>query len=132
MLLSGQPLSLREIAAIADGSVRVQIAPAAMAQMEASREVVRRAVEDHTAVYGINTGFGKLCEMRIPDEELAQLQLNLVRSHCCGVGALLSETEVRAMMVLRANALAKGFSGVRTIVVETESSVGLGGKNRRG
>jgi histidine ammonia-lyase len=90
-----------------------------MAQMEASREVVRRAVEDHTAVYGINTGFGKLCEVRIPDDELGRLQLNLVRSHACGLGAPLSEPETRVIVALRANTLALGYSGVRPIVAET-------------
>src|SRR5947208_2294748 len=91
MQLSGQPLALHQIAAIADGSVRLQIAPAAINQMEASRAVVRSAAAGHLPVYGINTGFGKLCEVRIPDDELAQLQLNLVRSHACGLGAPLSE-----------------------------------------
>ena len=119
MLLSGQPLSLHEIAVIADGSIGLEIAPDAIAQMEASREVVRRAVEDHTAVYGINTGFGKLCEVRIPDDELARLQLNLVRSHACGLGAPLSEPETRVIVALRANTLALGYSGVRPIVAET-------------
>ena len=75
----------------------VQIAPAAVAQMDASRAVVRRAAEDHLPVYGINTGFGKLCEVRIAGDELARLQLNLVRSHACGLGAPLSEAETRVM-----------------------------------
>src|ERR1039457_5623974 len=78
--LSGQPLSLHEIAAIADASVRVQIPPAAVAQMEASREGVRRVPEDNVPVYGINPGLGKLCEVRISNGDLARLQLNLVRS----------------------------------------------------
>ena len=63
--------------------------------------------------YGINTGFGKLAEVRIPQEELAALQRNLVRSHAAGVGEPLAEAEVRAMLLLRANVLAKGHSGVR-------------------
>ena len=70
-------------------------------------------------VYGINTGFGKLCEVRIPDDELGQLQLNLVRSHACGLGAPLSEPETRVIMALRANTLALGYSGVRPIVAHT-------------
>ena len=143
MLLSGQPLSLREIAAIADASVRVQIAPAAIAQMEASRDVVRRVGGRSPAVYGINTGFGKLCEVRIPDDELARLQLNLVRSHACGLGAPLSEPETRVIVALRANTLALGYSGVRPIVAQTlganaesrrssrDPLEGLGGRFRR-
>jgi histidine ammonia-lyase len=90
MLLSGQPLSLKEIAIIADASADVQIAPAAIAQMDASRAVVQHVTEDRVPVYGINTGFGKLCEVRIPGSELARLQLNLVRSHACGLGPPLS------------------------------------------
>ena len=117
--LSGQPLALHQIAHIADASLRLRIAPEAIAQMEKSREVVRRAADAHIPVYGINTGFGKLCEVRIPDEDLAQLQVNLVRSHACGVGAPLSEPETRVMLALRANTLALGYSGVRPIVAET-------------
>src|ERR1035438_5849650 len=77
--LSGQPLSLHEIARIADASVRVQIPDAAVAQMDASRAVVRRVAENDLPVYGINPGFGKLCEVRISNGELARLQLNLDR-----------------------------------------------------
>jgi histidine ammonia-lyase len=117
--LSGQPLSLHEIAAIADASVRVQIPDAAVAQMEASRAVVRRVAEDDLPVYGINTGFGKLCEVRISNGELARLQLNLVRSHACGLGAPLSEPETRVIVALRANTLALGYSGVRPVVAQT-------------
>src|ERR1022692_3216163 len=98
MQLSGQPLCLDEIAAIASASVRVEIPPAAMAQMDASRAVVRRVAADHVPVYGINTGFGKLCEVRIPDDELARLQLNLVRSHACGLAVPLSEPETRVIV----------------------------------
>ena len=83
--LSGQPLSLRQIATIADGvpsgSVRIQIAPAAIAQMDASRDVVRRVAEECLPVYGINTGFGKLCEVRISNGELARLQ-QIGRASC--------------------------------------------------
>src|ERR1039458_9305865 len=117
--LSGQPLSLHEIATIADASVRIQIDPAAIAQMDASRDVVRRVAEDRLAVYGINTGFGKLCEVRIPDDELARLQLNLVRSHACGLAVPLSEPETRVIVALRANTLALGYSGVRPVVAQT-------------
>src|ERR1017187_9760684 len=117
--LSGQPLSLHEIARIADASVRVQIPPAAVAQMDASRAVVRRVAENDLPVYGINTGFGKLCEVRISNGELARLQLNLVRSHACGLGAPLSEPETRVIVALRANTLALGYSGVRPVVAQT-------------
>jgi histidine ammonia-lyase len=69
-------------------------------------------------VYGVNTGFGKLSDVRVPKNELRQLQLNLVRSHACGIGEPLSEPEVRAMMLLRANVLTLGFSGIRSDVID--------------
>jgi histidine ammonia-lyase len=86
--------------------------------MTASRKVIDRIVARDSVVYGVNTGFGKLADMRIPHEEIGALQLNLVRSHACGIGPLLSEAEVRAMMLLRGNVLALGFSGIRPEVVE--------------
>jgi histidine ammonia-lyase len=116
--LSGQHLSLPEIARIAGGSVPIRLSAAAVDQMESSREVVRRVAEAHVPVYGINTGFGKLCEVRIPDNAIDRLQLNLVRSHACGLGRPLSEPETRVMMALRANTLALGYSGVRPLVAQ--------------
>jgi len=116
--LRGQPLALKEIAEIASGKVRLELAPAAMAQMEASRRVVRRVAGEHVPVYGINTGFGKLCEVRIADDAIERLQLNLVRSHACGLGRPLSPEETRVVMALRANTLALGYSGVRPLIAE--------------
>jgi histidine ammonia-lyase len=98
---------------------QVALASAARDRMLASRAVVDRVVASGATAYGVNTGFGELAEVRISQEQVRQLQLNLVRSHCCGVGVPLSEIETRVMMLLRANTLAKGFSGVRPIVVET-------------
>ena len=86
--------------------------------MEASRRVVRQAAAEHRAVYGINTGFGKLCDVKIPDADIERLQLNLVRSHACGIGPLLGEGETRVMVALRANTLALGYSGVRPEVAD--------------
>src|SRR5438876_2581252 len=117
--LNGQPLTLAEIAAIARGNERVEIAPEAIAQMEASERVVREVAGGERPVYGINTGFGKLCEVRIGGDEIERLQLNLVRSHACGLGRLLSEAETRAILALRANTLALGYSGVRPVVAQT-------------
>jgi len=87
--------------------------------MEKSREVVEAIVEDGKTVYGINTGFGKLADVHVPPDELQDLQLNLVRSHACGVGEPLGAPETRALMLLRANVLAVGFSGARPVVAET-------------
>src|SRR5262247_4835081 len=86
--------------------------------MQASRAVVDKLVASGKTAYGINTGFGKLASVRISSEQVRQLQVNLVRSHACGVGEPLSIPETRAIMVLRANALAKGLSGVRPGTVE--------------
>src|SRR5215470_15611895 len=118
MELNGQALTLEQIAAIAIGGERVTISLSARPRIAASRKVVEQIVARDTVVYGVNTGFGKLSDLRVPKDELRQLQLNLVRSHACGVGQPLSEPEVRAMMLLRANVLTLGFSGIRCDVVE--------------
>jgi histidine ammonia-lyase len=118
MELSGQPLSLSQIAAVALGSDRVRLSSSAHARIEASRAVIDRIVANDTLAYGITTGFGKLSDVRIPRTDLRNLQLNLVRSHACGIGLPLPEPEVRAMMLLRANVLTLGFSGIRTQVIE--------------
>jgi histidine ammonia-lyase len=117
--LDGQQLTLEEVARVARGEERVSLAASARERMSASRRVVERIVEESRVVYGVNTGFGKLSDVTVPAEELRELQLNLVRSHSCGVGQPLSEDETRAMMLLRANVLALGFSGARAVVVET-------------
>jgi len=118
MELSGRPLSLEDIAGIAYGLEAVQLAPASRPRILASRKVVDDIVARDAVVYGVNTGFGKLADVRIPHAEIGALQLNLVRSHACGIGPPLSEAEVRAMMLLRANVLALGFSGIRPEVIE--------------
>src|SRR6266446_2183154 len=118
MKLNGSPLSLEEIAAVAHGHESVQIAASVRPRILASRKVVDDIVTREAGVYGVNTGFGKLADVRIPRDEIGALQLNLIRSHACGIGPPLSEPEVRAMMVLRANVLTLGFSGVRPEVIE--------------
>jgi histidine ammonia-lyase len=117
--LDGQSLTLVEVARVARGVEPVGLAASARERMEASRQTVERIVAESRVVYGVNTGFGKLSDVTVPTDELRELQLNLVRSHSCGVGEPLSEEETRAMMLLRANVLAKGFSGARVVVVET-------------
>jgi histidine ammonia-lyase len=118
MELNGRPLSLPEIAAVAVGEEIVEIAPSVHGRVRASRNVVDSIVERGDIVYGVNTGFGKLSDVRVAPEELLDLQLNLVRSHSCGIGSPLAEAEVRAMMLLRANVLTLGFSGIRMEIVE--------------
>ena len=91
----------------------------ARTRCQASRAVVEQIVAENRAVYGVNTGFGKLSDVRIDPDKLSELQLNLVRSHSCGLGNPLSEIEARAMLLLRANVLACGLSGARSIVADT-------------
>ena len=116
--LDGRPLSLEQINLVANGSMTTSIAPTARPRIAASQAVVERIVTSNETAYGINTGFGKLSDVRISPGDLQQLQRNLVRSHACGVGEPLEEPEVRAMLLLRANVLAKGLSGVRYQLIE--------------
>lgn len=118
ILLDGRSLTLDQLSAIADGSARVGLAPAAIAAVDASRAIVARKASGDAPVYGVNTGFGALAETAIPRDALGQLQLNLLRSHAAGVGEPLPARSVRAAMALRANVLAKGFSGIRLSTLE--------------
>ena len=118
VILDGQPLKLAEIEAVSIDALPVSIAPAALGRLAASRQLIEEIVAAGETVYGVNTGFGKLSDMHIPPERLAELQANLVHSHAGGVGQPLSEAESRAMLLLRANVLAKGFSGCRPKLVE--------------
>ncbi len=117
--LSGQKLSLEQIVGVARGAEQVVLSPLARERVLESRRVVEQITESNRVVYGVNTGFGKLSDITIAPSELRQLQLNLVRSHACGVGPALSEAETRAMLLLRANVLALGYSGARPVIIET-------------
>jgi histidine ammonia-lyase len=117
--LSGQPLTLEQIAAVANGKEQVRLSAEARRRLEASRAVVEQIVAENKTVYGVNTGFGKLSDVSISQDQLRDLQLNLVRSHSCGLGNPLSQPEARAMLLLRANVLASGHSGSRPILVDT-------------
>jgi len=116
--LDGQRLSLAQIAAVAARSETVSLSASARARAEKSRHVVERIVAEGRTVYGVNTGFGRLSDVHIEPSALRELQLNLVRSHACGLGDPLSIEEARAMLLLRANILALGYSGCRPIVIE--------------
>jgi histidine ammonia-lyase len=119
LVIKGEQLSLEDIAKVARGEERVILSAQAIERIQASRQVVERIIAEDQVVYGINTGFGKLSDVHIQPTDLTQLQLNLVRSHACGLGPSLSEEEIRTMLLLRANVLARGNSGARLIVVET-------------
>ena len=117
--ISGQSLTIQQIADVAARREQVRLAPEARERAERARAVVEQIVAEGRTVYGVNTGFGKLSDVSIDQSDLRQLQLNLVRSHSCGLGDPLSEEEARAMLLLRANVLASGFSGARPLVIET-------------
>ena len=118
ILLDGSSLTLADLVAVADGASPVALAPSARARVARSRAVVDRLADGAAAVYGVNTGFGNFAETRISRNDLARLQTNLIRSHATGVDAPLPPRAVRAMMALRANVLAKGFSGIRPATLE--------------
>jgi histidine ammonia-lyase len=118
VILSGQPLTLAQIEAVSLQACPVAIDGGALTRVAEGRAWIEQILAAGQSVYGVNTGFGKLSDVRIPAEKLTELQINLVRSHAGGVGQPLSEGESRAMLLLRANVLAKGFSGVRTELPE--------------
>src|SRR5215471_20568766 len=117
--LTGNDLTFNQLYSVALRQEPISLSPQAITRMQASRAVVDHLVAANETAYGINTGFGKLASVRISAEQVRQLQVNLVRSHACGVGDPLSRGETRGMILLRANALAKGLSGVRPLVVQT-------------
>lgn len=116
--LDGSSLTLDDLVAIARGRAPVALADAARARVTAARAVVDEFAARAEPTYGINTGFGDFAEVRVPAESLAALQVNLLRSHAAGVGEPLPVPAVRATMALRANVLAKGFSGIRVETLE--------------
>lgn len=113
ILLDGETLGIEEVVAVARGRARAELSPDARERVRRSRALVDARLDDGEAHYGINTGFGTLAEVRIDRADLEKLQRNLVLSHAAGVGAPLPATETRALMLLRANVLAKGVSGIR-------------------
>jgi histidine ammonia-lyase len=117
--INGNDLTLEDVREVAFERRPVLLAPDAREQVNAARDVVDALVADNQVSYAITTGVGKLSDMRIAGDQIRELQINLVRSHAVGVGEPLSIAETRAMMLLRANSLSKGFSGVRGAVIDT-------------
>src|SRR6266850_7158966 len=112
IFLDGSSLTIEQLLAIADGGEPVALTDAARDRVRASRAVVDRRARGDEPAYGINTGFGSFAEVKIAPDALETLQLNLLRSHAAGLGDPLPARTVRATMALRANVLAKGFSGI--------------------
>jgi histidine ammonia-lyase len=117
--LSGQPLTLEQIGQVAAGRLNAELSCDARRRMESSRNVVEQVMREGRVAYGVNTGFGKLSDVHIAPREVEQLQINLVRSHAAGLGEPLPVEETRALMLLRANVLAAGYSGCRPVLVDT-------------
>jgi histidine ammonia-lyase len=119
-MVDGRSASLETVWAVAhgEGRMRLKLAPGAREKMIASRNYIEKRITSGEAIYGVNTGFGAFSNVRISDSEIEELQRNLIRSHSCGVGMPFTREETRAIMFLRANALANGHSGIRPLVVE--------------
>lgn len=118
-VLDGQSLAIDDVVRVAHNSTtRITVQPEARRALLESRRIIDRAIESGQTIYGINTGFGKLANVRVPPDQLDQLQANLIRSHSAGVGSPLPPPVVRAVMLLRANVLLRPTSGVRPELVE--------------
>lgn len=116
--VTGHSLTLQQVEDVARRGASVKLDEAVRGRLTATRQRLEARLATGEVIYGVNTGFGRLADVRVPDNELGQLQLNLLRSHACGVGEALPQDVVRAMLLLRANALATGYAGVRPEVVE--------------
>jgi histidine ammonia-lyase len=117
--LDGRSLTIADVVSVARHGARVAVAPETRQRVTRSRAEVEAAIARGDTIYGVNTGFGKLAHVRIPSNDLRALQLNLIRSHASGVGEPLPVEAVRAMMLLRANVLLMGTSGVRPVIPDT-------------
>lgn len=118
LFIDGRHLSLEDVLEVAEGRAGVRISPVAKIRMKRSRDFVERVLEQGEKIYGVTTGFGMLADQVIDHSQIEALQRNLIRSHCVGVGPYFDEETTRAIMLLRANVLAMGYSGVRVEVVE--------------
>lgn len=112
-VLNGQNITLDSLFALSREAVALELDPVAVAAMKESRASIDVRLKSGEAIYGVNTGFGALSSKRIDDKQIEELQVNLIRSHSVGVGTPFSVQETRAIMILRANTLARGHSGVR-------------------
>ena len=117
--INGNDLTLEAVREVAEGWRPVLLAPDAREAVKRARAVVDTLIANHKVSYAITTGVGKLSDVRIAGDQIREMQVNLVRSHAVGVGEPLATAEVRAMMLLRANSLSKGYSGVRTETIDT-------------
>lgn len=118
VVLDGSALSIEDVVAVAIDNEPVVVGDHLIVRMQPAMDLVARVVANDETVYGITTGFGALANTRIPTDRASEMQIDLLRSHACGVGRLLERSVVRAMLVCRARTLAQGYSGVRPVIVE--------------
>jgi histidine ammonia-lyase len=118
MELNGHVLTLKMVNEVLASGVKVSASKDSLAVAQKSRDAVDKIVADNKVVYGINTGFGKFSDVPIDQHNVRELQINLIRSHACGVGEPFPEIVSKVMLLLRANALLKGYSGIRPIVID--------------
>ena len=116
--IGGSRLTVSDVVKVARYCEKVELSPESIVKMQKSREVVEQILKEERAIYGVNTGFGAFANVKIPKDDLLQIQKNILLSHACGVGEPLSEEIVRAMMLIRAHSLSLGFSGVRPVIVK--------------
>src|SRR5665811_1516078 len=119
VIIDGDSLTLEQARVVAHEGAEVGVAPAARRRIDEARAYVERIIAEQRVVYGITTGFGKFSDVTIAGSDVLELQRNLILSHCCGVGESLDAEKTRSLMLLRANVLAKGYSGARYIVLQT-------------
>jgi histidine ammonia-lyase len=118
MELNGKGITAENLWDMAHARDKVSLSAESIRDMKSSRDYINRKLSTGQTIYGVNTGFGAFSDVRISNEDIVRLQQNLIRSHCCGVGLPFTKEQTRAIMILRANALARGHSGIRVEVVE--------------
>ncbi|MEM2912644.1 MAG: aromatic amino acid lyase, partial [Candidatus Bathyarchaeia archaeon] len=119
VFIDGESLTIEDVVAVARYNAQVEIPEKVKEKVRKNRRVLEKLVAERKVIYGVTTGFGALGNVAIPLQDVEQLQLNLIRSHSAGVGKPLSKEVTRALMLLRANTLAKGYSGIRLETLET-------------
>ena len=119
IMIDGNSLTLQQVEDIALGQARIELTADCVAKVQKCRDYVDKVIERGDVIYGLTTGFGKFSTVTVPPEHIAELQLNLIRSHATNVGPLFSTAQVRAIMLLRINVLAKGHSGIRLQTLQT-------------
>lgn len=118
IVLDGNSLTIEQVISVSNFNTKVRLSNSSISTIKDSRNLVEDIISSGDVVYGINTGFGALSNVTIPTEKLEDLQSNLIRSHACGVGEKMDPNSVLMMMIVRANSLAKGFSGARLELIQ--------------